>query len=81
MRIEWTCEDQGVAEAEGWGIFDCRLVFGPDEFRIEKLDEADVFDSDYDAQQFVLERASAGSAFHRMALLILERDNFERRNK
>lgn len=53
MTIEWTGEQQDMALAEGWGIFDVSPITGPNFERIERWDEADIFTSDGAALEHV----------------------------
>jgi hypothetical protein len=65
MKIEF---DNAIAMKEGWAITTGHDV---DLFRLEKLDEADVFESDQKAWAFVYELAVRGSYYHNSALEFL----------
>lgn len=74
---EWSHDDMGAAEAEGWGFFDsdgsnngrCQLC------RIDTNDFGPQLDSDDDAWKIVLNGALAGNPLHQRAMLIVARHN------
>lgn len=59
--------NETTAHPEGWGIFD---VDAMDQPRIQRVDDARVFDSDEAARRFITWRATQGSRPHLLALLI-----------
>ena len=68
--MSWSQEDQRVAFAEGWGLFN-----NGQEIRLERLDDPrsagidrEPLDCDADAWRLVWERAQSGSGLHRRAL-------------
>src|SRR5690625_4239370 len=62
--------DDSKAAKEGWGIVDCG-DHSDGRYQLQRIDENGVFDSDYDAQQFVLEQAKNGSELHLKAINII----------
>ena len=67
--MTWTGTDEIEANREGWGLFesDTRGL------EIERLDEADLFDYDEDAVEFVHICAGLGSKLHQRALLTIQK--------
>jgi len=65
MKIEF---DNTVATKEGWAITTGHDV---DPFRLEKLDEAEEFETDQKAWAFVYELAIRGSHYHKSAMIFL----------
>lgn len=63
----WSDMDSEAAAAEGWNVF-WSDAYGPE---IEKVDEADVFEDDRQADTHVRRRAACGSALHLRALRYL----------
>lgn len=62
--------DNKQAITEGWGVSE---VGAPgDMWRLEKIDEAQVFLTDQDAWTFVINKAIGGSLYHISALKFLE---------
>lgn len=60
--------EEKTAAAEGWGLFE---VFGGAQdgtIQIQKLDESDVFNNDFEALCFVERKAETGSELHRKAI-------------
>jgi len=70
--------DQTQSYEEGWCISECiGSSYFPDGWvEIERLDEADVFDSDFAATAYVYNKASEGSDYHRKAIIAMEKANF-----
>jgi hypothetical protein len=60
--------DNTIAMKEGWAITTGHDV---DPFRLEKLDENDIFETDQKAWTFVYELAVRGSYYHNSALNFL----------
>lgn len=60
--------DNTQAMEEGWCISE---VGSTEPFRLEKLDEANKFDSDDQAHLFVVVMSFVGSSYHRSALQFL----------
>ena len=56
-----------INEAEGWGVF-----YSNGKHEIQRVDEAEIFESDEAARDYVIRRASTGSRRHRKALYIIE---------
>lgn len=75
MSIEWTESDSALAQREGWDLFEC---YPPrpagNNLALEKLDEAEMFESDYEAWDHVVSRADESSVLHTKALLYLRRN-------
>lgn len=68
--------DAARAHREGWGVFDTK-----DGLRIERLDEAEIFDSDSNAWHFIVTMALKGSRYHRKALQIIADNNRAERDE
>jgi hypothetical protein len=56
---------------EGWSIFESHGTANGSEFRIEKVDDDQVFETDADAVRFVVQKASEGSQTHINALVFM----------
>lgn len=63
----WTEEHRQHASAQGWGVF--AIDGDEDMLEIQRLDEADIFDSDEDAYAFVIDMARKDD---QVALLALQ---------
>ena len=74
-------EDQSFKE--GWCASTCvGSTYFPDGWvAIQRLDEAGVFSTDWDALAFVAKRATEGSQYHRSAFEFVEQRNFDLINK
>lgn len=59
--------DNGVAGAEGWGIFECGGSANG-YYQLCRLDEEAIFASDDEAWKHVVAKVAEGSAYHRSAL-------------
>lgn len=59
--------DANQAAYEGWNIFEC----GPPRVGIQKIDDMDRFETDYEAICHVVERARQGSPNHVAALRVI----------
>lgn len=62
----WSLEYSRAACQEGWDLFECGSAL----VQIQRDDDISVFTDDAAAVAHVLERATAGSALHRRAMLI-----------
>ena len=59
LKLEWTDEDAANAEKQGWNVFSRRNdQYLP--FALERVDEKEIFESDPDAERFVIDRAVNG---------------------
>ena len=58
-NIIFSSEHNEIAAEQGWVVSNC--LGTDDEWRLERLDEAGVFSSDYDAMDFVIKSAESGS--------------------
>lgn len=65
--IHWTLADSVAATEEGWDLFD----IGGGVLDLQRIDEEGVFDTDFEAEQFVKQRAAEGSELHKKAFLCL----------
>lgn len=64
--------DQERAIGEGWAIFEC-IGLSHEQWRIERMDEADIFKDDEEAWSYVINAAlMQGSDYHLTALKIIE---------
>lgn len=72
--------DNKLAKTEGWSIFEC---FGSDhgKWQLQKYDEAEVFASDPEAWAHVVDRADAGSIYHKQAIQFLAQHNPEEKER
>ena len=70
--------DQTQAESEGWCVTECTgSSYYPDGWMdIQKNDESEMFENDWDALAFVALRAASGSPYHRAAIRFAEKHNF-----
>jgi hypothetical protein len=68
--------DNGLAEVEGWGIFDCQ---GSESgaFKLCRDDATEIFENDDQAWDFVVARALEGSGYHIAALRYIKRHSPE----
>lgn len=77
---EWTAEDAAMADAEGWGIFEC---FGSDNgpWQLQKFDDPDITDDAPTPYPFLTDtdvwvRVRTGTTpLHRKALAFLSEHN------
>lgn len=46
-NIKWTPEDSKAAESEGWNVFFASPTDDEGDYRIERIDEAEIFESDF----------------------------------
>ena len=67
--------DDTQATEEGWAIFEAHGTDDIGMLRIERIDEAAIFDGDPAAWNYVVSRARAGSEYHQRALQIVAEDN------
>lgn len=67
--------DDTQATEEGWAIFEAHGTDDLGMLRIERIDEAAIFDGDPAAWHYVVSRARAGSEYHQRALQIVAEDN------
>lgn len=67
--------DGSQAEREGWNIFETTGTLDEGDLRLERVDEAAIFQDDLEAWSFVYARAAEGSEYHRTALSIIAADN------
>ena len=65
----WTDEDSAVAHAQGWGLFRASRD-GESVLTIERCDEANVFEDDVHAFEFVKGQAAAGCVVAVRALML-----------
>jgi len=71
--------NNAIAMREGWAISQC--IGLTEDWRLERLDEAGIFESDIEAWQHVRFLANNGSAYHKDALRFLyERSRSEYEN-
>lgn len=63
--------DEAVAEAEGWFISYAPGNSDGTIWRLERRDEAPLFESDGDAHRHVVTKAAEGSEYHRACLAFL----------
>ena len=70
--------DDERAASEGWCLSECTgSSYFPDGWTdLQKIDESEVFVSDWEALAYVCLRAASGSEFHRNAIEEWERRNF-----
>lgn len=64
-----------AVQPEGWAIFNTLGTQDDGDWRIERDDEAGVFDDDMAAWNHILSRAQAGSVVHRKALSFIRAHN------
>jgi len=58
-EVEFNEEDDSTARSQGWFVSSCIGI--EDDWRIERMDEAAVFESDHDAMDFVIKTAKLGN--------------------
>lgn len=66
----FSATEDAAAEKEGWNIFCTDDLDKP--YRLEKIDELALLDSDGEAWNLVVNKAIAGSALHTKALTFLK---------
>ena len=70
--------DETQSYSEGWlATTVSGSVYFPEEWmQIERFDEMEVFKNDWEAVAFVTQKAAEGSQYHRDALIMIEKSNF-----
>lgn len=67
--VAWSHNDAVAADKEGWNVMEC---FGAEEpYRLERMDEAAIFETDQKAWVHVAALAAKGSPLHVRALAFL----------
>ena len=71
----WYFKLGDLAEKEGWILTDYTDEYGDCYVDIRKLDESSRFNSDDEAETFVIQQALAGSKVHMLAMWLVGRDS------
>lgn len=65
----WTAEDSAAAHPQGWNLFESSVdIDGETQLLIQRCDELEIFDDDFEALEFVKQAAAKGDALAAKAL-------------